>query len=215
VELRQKIERNSGLLVGPVRKDGSAWESNVIPGDVLLKIGNTEIISVDQCAQVLSSLAGTEVSLTLFRGDRMVEVKVPLNPLQPENNVAIPALAVQNNKSVQAEGKDKAPSETHGFEIDLSKGVYWSGNYSVNGEHAKLKQPVIRQVLPIVTYVGGASETWQLSVFVAEGAITVYEVVADDAKGTNVKRVSMGISADAANPLIFLNYLGNDSERRQ
>ena len=46
--------------------------------------------------------------------------------------------------------------------------------------NAKLKQPVYRQVSPIVHYVGNSSVTWQLSISITEGAITVYEVVADD-----------------------------------
>jgi hypothetical protein len=53
-----------------------------------------------------------------------------------------------------------------------------------------------------------SSVKWQPCVLVTEGGVTANEVVADEAQGTNVKKVSQGLSADAVNPLIFLDYMG-------
>jgi hypothetical protein len=48
--------------------------------------------------------------------------------------------------------------------------------------------------LPIVKYVGSQ---WTANISILSGSVKVYEIVADDAEGTNVRRVSEGISGEA------------------
>lgn len=81
VALRQQLERNKGLLVQLVRKGSPAFDGGVIPGDVLIGVNDTEISSSQDATELLSRLAGTEVTLNIIRSGRTVDVVVKLNPL--------------------------------------------------------------------------------------------------------------------------------------
>lgn len=81
ISLQEKFERDEGLLIRAVRKGSPAFQSGIMPGDVLVEIAGLEIISGDQFSRLLDSLAGTEAAITLIRSGQTLQVRVPLNPL--------------------------------------------------------------------------------------------------------------------------------------
>jgi hypothetical protein len=96
--------------------------------------------------------------------------------------------------------------QVFGFEIDLEDGHTWTGNYSFLGQGYRQTTPVNEQAVPVVRYVGVSS--WQMSVSLSSGAVTIYELVADDNQGKNGKRTGQSVSGNSIdNPLIFLNHM--------
>jgi len=94
----------------------------------------------------------------------------------------------------------------YGLEIDSSNGSPWSGSYRINDGNFI---PVNSQVAPIIKYIGSQ---WTASVSILSGAVKVYEVVADDAQGTRMRRVGEGILGNESNPFISLNHLVEKSK---
>ena len=78
-EQLQELELNGGLLVEDVR-GSSARAAGLNPGDILVKIGNTEIKTLDQFnAAIKKVAAGKNVALLVKRGDNALYVAVKLD----------------------------------------------------------------------------------------------------------------------------------------
>jgi predicted metalloprotease with PDZ domain len=45
-EMREKLQRNTGVVVWVVRYDSPAFKANILEGDVILKIGGEDVISL-------------------------------------------------------------------------------------------------------------------------------------------------------------------------
>jgi hypothetical protein len=94
----------------------------------------------------------------------------------------------------------------YGFEIVPENGHSWSGNYSFRGQGFRQTTPVNEQTERVIRYMDVSS--WLLSVSISSGAVTVYEVVADDRQGKNGRRTGQSVSGNATdNPLIYLNHM--------
>jgi hypothetical protein len=95
----------------------------------------------------------------------------------------------------------------YGFEID-SASSFWSGSYSLSYKDIKLDQQVNHVNYSIFRYVGNHSIPWKLSLNISEGAVRVYEVVADDYQGLNVRKLNDGVWANRPNPMFSLIHRG-------
>jgi hypothetical protein len=79
-ELRQKFERNTGVVVRIVSDDSPAFRANILVGDVLTAIDDEEIITAANFSEFLSKYAGTTVTFTVLRGPQTKKIPVKLNP---------------------------------------------------------------------------------------------------------------------------------------
>lgn len=80
IEERQENERNSGVYVVDVIRDMPAYESNIIPGDVIIAINSLQIKNMSQ-AQPLFEAIDTEndVKIRLIRNGEEREIVVKFN----------------------------------------------------------------------------------------------------------------------------------------
>jgi serine protease DegS len=68
-----------GIQVSAIQANGPADLANIQVGDVLRKISDEPIISAHQMQDIIAETApGTEISVTLIRGDKLYETKVAL-----------------------------------------------------------------------------------------------------------------------------------------
>ena len=73
-----------GVLVTSVDKDGPAAKAGMKAGDVLVKLGSDEVADSDDLREAVSSAeAGAQVTVTVQRDGRPVELKVTLAKPEP------------------------------------------------------------------------------------------------------------------------------------
>lgn len=78
-ETRQKLETNSGIRVDLVIENTGAFNSDILPGDVLLKFNETQIRSVEQYQELITQFKGSQVSFTIVRNGKPITKVVPVN----------------------------------------------------------------------------------------------------------------------------------------
>jgi S1-C subfamily serine protease len=66
-DLRKRLERNTGVVAQIVVQGTPAFRTNILEGDVLLKIGGADIIDVAGFAEQLNQFAGRTVAIDLLR----------------------------------------------------------------------------------------------------------------------------------------------------
>jgi hypothetical protein len=142
-------------------------------------------------------------TLRSVRSPENLKVKlVPVTAVVGEGNYGEGATS-------ETEAKPPAPAKLiSGFEIDSSTVGGWSGTFDLSSQDVKMTQPVSHQALPIIRFMGDNSAWWTLSVSVSAGGVAVYDVVADDPQGTNVRKIGPGLSGSDRDPLVFLNHFG-------
>jgi hypothetical protein len=82
-EARQRLQRNTGILVPIVVRGTPAFQANILEGDVILKINGADVIDPQGFDQQLTQLAGQPVELAILRGAESMVIKVRLNPNPP------------------------------------------------------------------------------------------------------------------------------------
>jgi membrane-associated protease RseP (regulator of RpoE activity) len=82
-ELRQKIGSNKGLLVFVVEKQSPAYRADIVNGDIVKKINNTEIYDESTLESALRLNAEKKVSILLIRDGKEIIKEVVLNPVPP------------------------------------------------------------------------------------------------------------------------------------
>jgi hypothetical protein len=82
-ELRQRIGSNKGLLVDVVVKDSPAYRADIVNGDILRKINNTEIYDESTLGSAVKANAEKKVSILLIRDGKEIVKEVMLNPVPP------------------------------------------------------------------------------------------------------------------------------------
>lgn len=75
-ELRAKLQRNTGAIVVAVVSGTPAFKANILRGDVILAINGTEVESVKHALDLVGSLAGQTVQVTIQRGDEQKTIAV-------------------------------------------------------------------------------------------------------------------------------------------
>ena len=77
-ETRQKIGSNKGLIVIAVIKGSPAFRADVLPGDVLRGIGDTELYDINSMQEAASSYAGQKVRVDLLRNGTQISKEIRL-----------------------------------------------------------------------------------------------------------------------------------------
>jgi serine protease Do len=87
-ELRAELKQNTGALVKTVIDDSPAFVSNIVPGDIMIKVGGTDIISAKEVPPVVHKYAGLKCDIVVLRDGKQVSIPVQLNSLDasPANN---------------------------------------------------------------------------------------------------------------------------------
>jgi len=77
-ELRQKLERNSGLIVTGIVENTAAFTANILVGDILLSIDGELITSFEEFNRQLKRKAGQKVSVALLRKETQKTIELQL-----------------------------------------------------------------------------------------------------------------------------------------
>ena len=78
-EIRKEIQSNKGVVVQVVMKGSPAYFADILKGDVLRKIGDTEIVEVANFLQAVSDYAGQKVIMVLYRNGEVFQKEIQLN----------------------------------------------------------------------------------------------------------------------------------------
>lgn len=77
LEERTDIERNKGAYIVDVLDDTPAFESNVIPGDILIKISNFQVKDAAQAILLINAVDTDEdLKITVFRKGSLREITI-------------------------------------------------------------------------------------------------------------------------------------------
>ena len=80
--LRKQLQRNSGVVVLAVVDDSPAFRANIVPGDVLISIDDTEVVNISSYTSAMRSAEGNTANLRVVRNEKILEVKVPVTKLE-------------------------------------------------------------------------------------------------------------------------------------
>lgn len=79
LEIRQQLERNTGVYVWIVRNDSPAFDANILEGDVILNVNGADVTSVSDFIHQMSLFAGQKVDLGIWRNGQLKTISVQLN----------------------------------------------------------------------------------------------------------------------------------------
>jgi len=82
-DVRQRLKRNTGVLVPVVVNGTPAFKANILEGDVILKVNGADVIDVPGFDAQLTQLAGQTAEFSIIRGEEPIVIKVRLNPNPP------------------------------------------------------------------------------------------------------------------------------------
>jgi len=78
-EMRQRLQRNTGVVADLIMKGSPAFISNILVGDVILKVNDDEVIDSNGFGGLLNRYAGKQVILTIIRGSEQKTISLRLN----------------------------------------------------------------------------------------------------------------------------------------
>lgn len=78
-EAKKQIQSNKGVVVRVVIKKTPAFDANLLPGDIITKIGDDYVKGSEEFTDILSRYAGQEVPLEIYRSGMKKLVVVRLN----------------------------------------------------------------------------------------------------------------------------------------
>lgn len=76
---RQTIGSNSGVIVNMVVDQSPAFNANILPGDIILKVNNLPVANTQTFSSTLEQLAGQQITLTIWRAGQIIEKTLTLN----------------------------------------------------------------------------------------------------------------------------------------
>lgn len=82
-EVRNRLQRNTGLFVPIVMRGTPAFRANILEGDVILKVNGEDVIDPPGFERQLTQLAGRPVEFSIMRGAEPIDIKVTLNANPP------------------------------------------------------------------------------------------------------------------------------------
>jgi hypothetical protein len=78
-EIRQQLERNTGVFVWIVMNDSPAFNANVLEGDVILKFNGEDVTSASDFVEKCAKLAGQKVEVEIWRNGQFKTISVQFN----------------------------------------------------------------------------------------------------------------------------------------
>jgi len=78
-ELRGKIESNKGVYITVVIKDSPAFNADLLRGDVIRKLNDTEVIDATHLVKLIAENKGQQIKLEIFRNDKTIIKQIRLN----------------------------------------------------------------------------------------------------------------------------------------
>lgn len=78
-ELRQQLERNTGVVISVVVNGSPAFNANILEGDVVLKMNNEDISSATDFRDKLAAAAGQRADFQIWRNGQFKNISVQLN----------------------------------------------------------------------------------------------------------------------------------------
>lgn len=78
-ETRNEIQSNKGVRVAIVVKDSPAFRSDILKGDVLRRIGETEIYDAKSFGNTVQKYEGQNVFITIYRNGKLLKKQVQIN----------------------------------------------------------------------------------------------------------------------------------------
>ena len=78
-EIRQTLERNTGVFVWAVNDGSPAFNANILEGDVILKMNGEEVMSPPDYMEKCRRLAGQKIEIEIWRNGRLKTIPVQLN----------------------------------------------------------------------------------------------------------------------------------------
>ena len=78
-EVRQRLERNTGVFAWVVIAGSPAFGANILDGDVILKMNGEDVASVEDYGEKLTRLAGQKVDVEIWRNEQFKTIAVQLN----------------------------------------------------------------------------------------------------------------------------------------
>lgn len=78
-EIRQRLERNTGVFAWVVRNDSPAFNANILEGDVILKMNGEDVVSVTDYVQKYIKMAGQKIDIEIWRDGQSKTISVQLN----------------------------------------------------------------------------------------------------------------------------------------
>ena len=81
-EIRQQLERNSGLVIIGVVENSAAFLANILIDDILVSIDDEPIISVEEFNQQIRRKAGQKIAIEIIRKGKTKTIVMQLSPLR-------------------------------------------------------------------------------------------------------------------------------------
>ncbi|HXI83992.1 MAG TPA: PDZ domain-containing protein [Verrucomicrobiae bacterium] len=78
-ELREKLQKNTGVVVAILVNDSPAFRANILPGDILTRIDDVEISSTQDFQAKLLQFAGKKATLSILRNDATLTIPIQMN----------------------------------------------------------------------------------------------------------------------------------------
>jgi S1-C subfamily serine protease len=75
---KRRLERNAGVIVAIVVEGSPAFNADILPGDVLISFGDSQVRSVEDYQQLLNSFKGDKVDFVLDRDGRSITKTIPV-----------------------------------------------------------------------------------------------------------------------------------------
>ena len=79
-DLRQQLQRNTGVYVNVIINDTPAYNANILEGDVIISFAGQDVTSMGMFAPLVQQHAGERVKIILIRNGVTKTVDVQLNP---------------------------------------------------------------------------------------------------------------------------------------
>ena len=84
---RQKLQRNTGLVIIIVVDGTPAFLANILPGDILLTVDGEPITTAENFRAQIDARAGKKVSIGVLRNDKEMTIEMELGRQQAETPV--------------------------------------------------------------------------------------------------------------------------------
>jgi len=79
VEKRKKLKRNTGVYIKAVLNGSPAFNANIFPEDVIIKVNNKDVSNPEELQEIFDSISGYDVNLVILRDGEEIPIKATLS----------------------------------------------------------------------------------------------------------------------------------------